>query len=146
MNPIFQWNVAYAPSQTYVVKKIWQAQQRLTQSEQINVSYSSASFYYKLNSIQSLSSVFKTNRGRFALREGTQGRNVMFVRRFETMCSLTLWGNMDAAFYLTWCDFFVKSYHPYLKSTNPTSQNIGRCFHTHNMGTYGKLRSRLAQK
>ena len=31
----------------------------------------------------------------------------MFVRRFETMCSLTLWGNMDAAFYLTWCDFFL---------------------------------------
>ena len=86
MNQIYQWNVAYAPSQTYVVKKICQAQQRLTQSEQINVSYSSTSFYYKLNSIQSLSSVFKTNRGRFALRRG-------YSRTECNVCS-AFWNNV----------------------------------------------------
>ena len=36
--------------------------------------------------------------------------------------------------------------HPYLKSTNDASQNIGQCFHPHNMATYGKLRLRKAQK
>ena len=29
--------------------------------------------------------------------------------------------------------------NPYLKSTNDTSQNIGRCFYPNNMGTYRKL-------
>ena len=36
--------------------------------------------------------------------------------------------------------------NPYLKSTNEASQFLRKCFHPYNMGTHGKLRSRLAQK
>ena len=36
--------------------------------------------------------------------------------------------------------------HPYLKTSNEASDFLSKCFHRYNMGTHGKLRSRLAQK
>ena len=75
----------------------------------------------------------------------------MLITLFKASCNdfakkTMTWCHCKKKFFWNWLWFRFNISYPYLKTSNEASDFLSKCFHRYNMGTHGKLRSRLAQK